>query len=186
MMGARVQAMDLQGNSLIRKEHNMVRKIPIIALILVTAAFMLVAGQEKGKSMQFKGAKGEVKLITLDPGHFHAALVQKTMYDQVSPVVHVYAPEGADLQEHLKRVDGYNKRKENPTQWVEKVATGPDFFEKMLKEKPGNVMVMAGNNKLKTEYLKASVDAGIHVLADKPMCIDKAGFELLKQTFDAA
>ena len=29
----------------------------------------------------FTGAKGEVKLITLDPGHFHAALVQKKMYE---------------------------------------------------------------------------------------------------------
>ena len=46
---------------------------------------------------EFTGAPGEVKLVTLDPGHFHAALVQKTMYDQVSPTVHVYAPEGPDV-----------------------------------------------------------------------------------------
>ena len=39
----------------------------------------------------FTGAKNEVKLITLDPGHFHAALVQKTLYDQVDPLVHVFA-----------------------------------------------------------------------------------------------
>ena len=26
---------------------------------------------------KFTGAKGEVRLMTLDPGHFHAALVQK-------------------------------------------------------------------------------------------------------------
>ena len=39
----------------------------------------------------------QVKLITVDPGHFHAALVQKRMYDQVSPDVHVYAPEGPDV-----------------------------------------------------------------------------------------
>ena len=32
----------------------------------------------------FTGAPGEVKLITLDPGHFHAALVQKVSYPQVS------------------------------------------------------------------------------------------------------
>ena len=42
------------------------------------------------KSM-FTGAKGEVKLITLDPGHFHAALVQKSMYEQVDSTVYVYA-----------------------------------------------------------------------------------------------
>jgi hypothetical protein len=72
----------------------------------------------------------EIRLITLDPGHFHAALVQKTRYPQVSPVVHVYAPVGADLDQHLKRIEGFNLG------WEEKVYTGPDFLEKMLKEKP--------------------------------------------------
>jgi hypothetical protein len=33
------------------------------------------------------------RFITLDPGHFHAALVQKKMYPEVSPEVNVYAPE---------------------------------------------------------------------------------------------
>ena len=36
----------------------------------------------------------EVRLITLDPGHFHAALVQKEMYPGVAKQVHVYAPLG--------------------------------------------------------------------------------------------
>ena len=33
----------------------------------------------------FTGAPGEVQLMTLDPGHFHAALVQKSSYPQVDP-----------------------------------------------------------------------------------------------------
>jgi hypothetical protein len=41
----------------------------------------------------------EVKLITLDPGHFHAALIQKEMYAGVSSRVHVYAPLGPDLMD---------------------------------------------------------------------------------------
>ena len=59
----------------------------------------------------------EIRLMTLDPGHFHAALVQKEALTGVSPQVHVYAPLGFDLLEHLKRVAGYNSRKENPTRW---------------------------------------------------------------------
>jgi len=39
-------------------------------------------------------AQPTVRLITLDPGHFHAALVQKSMYPQVDPTVHVYAKKG--------------------------------------------------------------------------------------------
>ena len=39
----------------------------------------------------------EVKLITLDPAHFHAALVQKRMYQGVSNLVDIYALLGFDL-----------------------------------------------------------------------------------------
>ena len=128
-----------------------------------------------------------IRLITLDPGHFHAALVQKPMYQNVDSVVHVYAPEGNELKEHLKRIETYNNRVENPTRWREEVHTGDDYFEKMLAEKPGNVVVIAGNNKLKTEYIHKSIDAGLHVFADKPMAINTQSFELLKESFaDAA
>ena len=86
--------------------------------------------EETASKAAFTGAKGEVKLMTLDPGHFHAALVQKNMYDQVSPEAYVYAPEGFDIKEHLKRIEGFNTRAENPTHWVEKVYTGADYLEK--------------------------------------------------------
>ncbi len=141
---------------------------------------------KKEGAMKFTGAKGEVKIITLDPGHFHAALVQKTMYDQVDPTVYVYAPDGPDVQDHLNRINGFNTRSDNPTHWVEKVYTGPDFFEKMLEEKPGNVVVLSGNNKKKTEYIKKSLDAALNVLADKPMCITPQDFQLLKAAFASA
>ncbi len=127
-----------------------------------------------------------VKIMTLNPGHFHSALVQKTMYEQVSPTVHVYAPAGPDVKNHLKMIEQFNTRTEDPTNWREKVYTGDDFLEKMLKEKPGNIVVLAGNNKKKTSHIKACVDAGLNVLSDKPMCIDAAGFKLLKKAFASA
>lgn len=155
--------------------------VPILLLFV-----FLSCTTSENSNKKFTGAKHEVKIMTLDPGHFHAALVQKTQYDQVSPVVHVYAPEGADVQDHLNRISGFNKQAENPTRWDEKVYTGADFLEKLLEEKPGNVMVTSGNNMKKTEYIKAVVDAGINVLADKPMCIDKAGFDLLVEALETA
>ena len=164
----------------------MIQKMLIV--VLLTAFFMLFISCSNGKddSMNFTGAPGEVKLMTLDPGHFHAALVQKTMYKQVDSTVYIYAPEGPDVQDHINRIEGFNNRAENPTSWELKVYIGDDFLQKMIKEKPGNVMVTAGNNQNKTEYIKTTVDAGINVLADKPMCIDKEGYELLKQAFDSA
>jgi predicted dehydrogenase len=126
------------------------------------------------------------RLITLDPGHFHASLVQKFMYADVDPLVQVYAPAGEDLQEHLKRVERFNSRSNQPTHWREEVYTGPDFLEKLLADKPGNVVVIAGNNTRKTEYILRSVQAGLNVLADKPMAITPQDFGKLQQAFAVA
>jgi predicted dehydrogenase len=164
----------------------------MVKKFLMTAAAVLLAvsttscleAEMGGKGSQ--GTGGEVKLITLDPGHFHAALVQKKMYDQVSPTVHVFAPAGSDVQDHLNRIDGYNTRAEDPTQWKEIVYTGDDFLEKMLAAPPGNVVALSGNNRKKTEYIKACVDAGLNVFSDKPMCVTPENFELLKAAFASA
>lgn len=127
-----------------------------------------------------------VTLMTIDPGHFHAALVQKSMYPQVNPTAYVYAPKGQDVQEHLARIKQYNTREENPTNWNEVVYTGPDYLQKALAERPGNVVMLAGDNQKKIDYIKASVDAGLNVYSDKPMVIDAAGYEVLKQAFEVA
>lgn len=133
-----------------------------------------------------KEGNADIKLITLDPGHFHAALVQKSMYPEVDSTVYVYAEEGPDLGLHLDKIEGYNHAPENPTRWREEVYRGPDFLQRMIAEKKGNVVVIAGNNKHKTDYIKAAVDGGFNVLADKPMAIDAANFEILKASFEKA
>jgi predicted dehydrogenase len=127
-----------------------------------------------------------IRIMTLDPGHFHAALVQKKMYEQVSPEVNVYAPEGDDVKFHLKRIEGFNTRADDPTSWKETVYTGKDFFDKMIQEKPGNVVMISGNNQKKTEYILASVQNGLNVLADKPMVITPDEFPMLLEAFQAA
>jgi len=130
--------------------------------------------------------EARVRLVTLDPGHYHAALVQKSMYEQVDGAVHVYAPEGPDVQNHLTYIDRFNSRAEDPTSWVEKVYTGDDYLERMLAESSGNVVVISGNNRKKAEYIKAAVDAGFNVFCDKPMCIETADFKVLEDAFARA
>ncbi|MHC4530945.1 MAG: putative oxidoreductase C-terminal domain-containing protein [Planctomycetota bacterium] len=137
-------------------------------------------------AVECTSAEGEVRLITLDPGHFHAALVQKKMYEGVSEVVNVYAPQGPDVEGYMKRIEGFNSRAEEPTSWEESVYLGEDFLEKMTAERRGNVVVISGNNRKKAEYIKASVEAGLNVLADKPMCIDAEGYEVLEEAFAIA
>jgi predicted dehydrogenase len=152
---------------------------------IIMAGLILLCGCQQGGPV-LPQPVDRVKLITLDPGHFHAALVQKSMYKQVDPAVHVYAPQGPDVQDHLDRIAAFNARSENPTAWVEEVYTGPDFLEKMLAEKKGNVVVISGKNSLKTDYIYESVNAGLHVLADKPMVISPEKFPLLVKAFAAA
>lgn len=149
--------------------------MPAIGMLLMFAACTNSEQKEK-----------ENVIVTLDPGHFHAALVQKTQLENISKDVYVYAPAGDDLEQHLQKIEGYNSREEDPTCWNEIVYRGDDFLEKMLEEKKGNIMVNAGNNSKKTEYLKKSLDAGFNVLADKPMAIDSDNFELLKECFESA
>lgn len=155
-------------------------------LLLPLACLSLLNVSCTMKKEKASAASDEVKLITLDPGHFHAALVQKTSYPDVSKDVYVYSPGGADLDEHLKKIEGYNSRPDDPTNWNEIVYTGADFLEKMLSEKKGNVMVTAGNNGKKTDYIWQTLSAGINVLADKPMAINVNDFEMLKECFDIA
>ncbi|MGX5818174.1 putative oxidoreductase C-terminal domain-containing protein [Chitinophaga lutea] len=129
----------------------------------------------------------KIHLVTLAPGHFHAALVQKSMYEEIDSNVNVFAPAGPELDAHMALVNSYNQRPENPTHWAEKVYTGPDFLEKMAEAKiPNAVVVIAGNNRDKTSYIRTAVNAGMNVLADKPMAITAAGFGELERIMDDA
>lgn len=131
-------------------------------------------------------AADPIQLLTLDPGHFHAALFQREMLPGVGETVHVYAPAGPDLQAHLNRIQQFNQRAENPTRWKVEVHSGPDFLERMLRERRGNVVVLSGNNQWKIDRLETAVRAGLHVLADKPWIIEPESLPKLKSALDAA
>jgi predicted dehydrogenase len=110
----------------------------------------------------------DVHLMTLDPGHFHAALVHGEMYGVVAPRVDIFAPVGPDLVAHLHRLAAFNGRSQQPTAWEWEVHAGPDSLARMLRDRPGNVVVLSGRNRAKIDQIVASVQAGLHVLADKP------------------
>lgn len=126
------------------------------------------------------------RLITLEPGHFHAALFQREMLPGVSHRVHVYAPYGPDLLAHLTRVSAFNLRPENPTTWELEVHATPDFFARLLAERPGNVVVLSGSNGGKIARMEALVGAGLHVLADKPWVIEPDELPALERTLALA
>lgn len=131
-------------------------------------------------------AMTEIRLITLDPGHFHAALVQKEMHPGISKRCHVYAPLGPDVLEHLARIVRFNTRSENPTGWELEVHCNPEFLVDMVRHRPGNVVVLSGRNRPKIDLIKASIDAGLNVLADKPWIIHSGDLDKLEQCLETA
>ena len=136
--------------------------------------------------------KEPVTFMVANPGHFHAALVLKQMYPSVeitkdsASSVFVFAPDGDELEDFLNRVEGYNQRVDDPTHWNLDVYRGNDFFHKMLESKPGKVVVLAGNNEKKTEYILEALKAGLHVYSDKPMAINPEDYLLLERAFQLA
>lgn len=127
-----------------------------------------------------------LRLVVLDPGHFHASLLQKNALAELSNTVRVYAPEGAEVGQYLAAVASYNERAEEPTSWQEVVYTGPDYLERMIGDRAGDLVVLAGNNQKKTDYILESVKAGYHVLSDKPLAICREDFDLLREAYAEA
>ncbi len=161
-------------------------KLRATTILAVMMVFWGCQSPSEKKTGSEKKDSSMVRLLTLDPGHFHSALVQKTSYPDIDTTVYVYAPDGPEVQAHLNLIEQYNTRTENATHWNEVVYKGTDFAEKMFSEKKGNVVVLSGNNQLKTDYIKRSVEAGLHVLGDKPMAINTDNFSKLVEAFDEA
>jgi predicted dehydrogenase len=128
----------------------------------------------------------EAKLIVLDPGHFHAALVQKEMYPGLSKQVAVYAPLGPDILDYLNRIALFNTRPANPTSWDVDLHASPHFFERMLRERPGNVIIITGRNRPKIDRIRKSIEAGLNVFADKPWIIASADLPKLESVLNQA
>jgi predicted dehydrogenase len=127
-----------------------------------------------------------MKLVILDPGHFHAALVQKNMIAGIDADVDVYAPAGPELDDYQRKIEGFNARAEAPTCWRLATHAAPDYLERFVAADSGDIAVLAGNNRRKIDYITRAVGAGRHVLADKPMVIDTAGFDALVKAFATA
>jgi len=148
---------------------------------IAVAVFLCLAGAAlRGDAVE------QVKLVILDPGHFHAALIQKEMYPWVSKRVAVYAPVGPELADYFNRVTLFNTRAENPTTWELDVHASPGFLEEMLKDRAGNVVVMSGRNRGKIDRILALLEAGMHVLADKPWIIASVDLGKLEAALEMA
>jgi predicted dehydrogenase len=152
------------------------RALAAFSLVLLTGVSLSVAQRTSHPA----------RLIIVDPGHFHATLLQKEMYPSLDQRVSVYAPLGPELLDYLNRISLFNTRKENPTHWDLDIHTGRDPMADMLRNPPGNVVVFTGRNRGKIDRILASLSAGLNVFADKPWIIASADMPKLEQALDLA
>jgi predicted dehydrogenase len=124
-----------------------------------------------------------IRLMTLAPGHFHAALVQKRMIVGVAAKSHVYGPLDADTAAHLDRLVAFNNRPDDPTAWEVDLRAGANWLDRFLREQPGNTVVLSGRNRPKIDLMRTAVGHGLHVLADKPWVVEAADFSKLEELF---
>src|ERR1035441_770955 len=146
-----------------------------------TAALLLLAPSLTAQTNYMQS-----KLIIVDPGHFHATLLQKDMYPWVDPHVTVYAPLGPDLLDYLNRISLFNSRPDNPTRWALDIHTSSDPMAEMLRGHAGNIVVFTGRNRGKIDRILAALDAGLNVLADKPWIIASADLPKLEEALALA
>jgi predicted dehydrogenase len=111
------------------------------------------------------------RLLFLDPGHFHAALTLRAPNPRVHDEIVVYAPDGPERRDFLGLVERFNQRSMNPTTWRVDVVTALDPCTRLIRERRGDVVVLAGKNVRKAWTINRLRDAGFHVLADKPWLV---------------
>jgi predicted dehydrogenase len=132
------------------------------------------------------GADPDLRLIVVDPVHFHAAQLHTKPMRGFARDASVYAPVGKELAGYFNFVSNLKARSAQSDYWRFHIYSGDDFFDRMLKERPGEVVVLSGRNWKNIDYIGKSVAAGLHVLADKPWIIDTGQFPALEQVFTAA
>jgi len=111
------------------------------------------------------------RLLFLEPGHFHATLTLRVPHPQVADEIVVYGPDNAERRDFLALVDRFNRRAESPTRWKVSIVTASDACARLIAERRGDVVVLAGKNGGKARTMRALHDAGFHVLADKPWLV---------------
>ena len=128
-------------------------------------------------------------LLFLDPGHFHAALTLRVPNPGIEDEIFVYAPPadaaGVGLRDFLALVDRFNRRPEQPTRWRPTVLTSGDPLSRLVTERRGDVVVLAGRNGGKARAIRRLHEAGFHVLADKPWLVEVGDLEDVRQSLGA-
>ena len=97
----------------------------------------------------------------------------------------VHASKGPELDDFLALIDAFNRRGVEPTAWRVEVRAGDRSLERLVADRPGDLVVLAGRNDRKPATIRRLHDAGLHVLADKPWMAGPEGLDDLRHALAA-
>ena len=160
------------------------RHIGILTISLIVASCSF--SKKQGKQQIMTKYESERKNSGPPTRTFHASLLQKNPLASVNDTIRVYAPEGAEVKQYLNDINSYNQRAENPTSWKEEIYIGGDYLSRMLSDRQGDVVVLAGNNQKKTNYITGSYQSRIQCAFRQALAINKKDFDLLIQAYQLA
>ena len=95
-------------------------------------------------------------------------------HPRVADEIVVYASGGPELADFLALVERFNGRADRPTRWRPRVITDPDPLGRLVGEREGDAVVLAGRNGGKARTIRRLHEAGFHVLGDKPWLVEPA------------
>jgi len=142
------------------------------------------AAQSQKRRASAHGEKHTV--LVLNPGHFHAALTLRERHPRLNDDVYVYAEDGPDVEAFLGIVRTFNQRADRPTRWKLHVYRGGDYLQRLIAERAGDIVIVAGKNDVKMDAIHRLHVAGFSVLGDKPWLIDAAELPMLRQVVAGA
>jgi predicted dehydrogenase len=122
-----------------------------------------------------------LRVTVLDPGHFHAALSLRESHPGLDDEVLVYAPEGPGLAAFQAMIESFNRRESRPTRWRLRCQIGPDPLAALLRDRAGDLVILAGKNHTKMAAIARLNEAGFMIFADKPWVTGEPAVPFLVQ-----
>lgn len=122
-------------------------------------------------------------LLFLEPGHFHAALLLKSVNPRIAKEIHLYASPGPERDSFLALVESFNTREDAPTHWqvrLHDAADRTDALEQLVTDRLGRAVVIAGRNGDKLSQIERLHREGFAVIADKPWITASSSMDHLK------
>src|SRR5262249_13025724 len=100
------------------------------------------------------------RALFYEPGHFHAALTLRTPNSRPAPDSHVDATPGPECGAFLALVEQFSARADDPTHGRLQVHDGAHLLQRVVEERQGDFVVLAGRNDTKLATMAYLTQAG--------------------------